>query len=481
MYYSQDSTNDNLEIDSYKIDSIPHTTATEERALWRNYIKWRYIKRFLGSESVLDDIHEASAIVISQVIEEISNSHDLIVSLRHHSGLDELGDIVIEDAEDSVKYMTEVARLIFKHSEKKYNDESALSLQKTHRSETCCLKEILGSIFTDMLNNIAFGKGNPNLVYKITKEIGDDPADIKDQLYSLAINRELLPRSIIKIFNPDIPLKSLPSLIKSIPQDSFSDYVSHYYQPFVLGIKEKGEEAFNRIIESHLWLVVDIVNKHSDGDVDLPRDDLIQEGNLGLIEAAKRFNPTLSTRFMQYATWWIYQKIQRAIADQARIIRVPVHMIERIEEFHKVSQRLAQVYGREPTVQEIGQKMGMSSEKIREIIKVAQLPISLELPESDEEDSQLVDIVEDHDAISPIDTVASQLLMEQIDKVLSTLTYRQQRVIKLRFGLEDGRSRTLEEIGQEFKVTRERIRQIEDKALQRLRHPSRSRKLKDFL
>ena len=251
--------------------------------------------------------------------------------------------------------MTEVARLIFKHSEKKHEDGSADS---TDNSEICCLKELLGSIFSDMLDNIAFGKGNPNLVYKIIKETGDDLTDIKDRLYKLAVNRELLPQSIINIFNPNIPIKSLPSLIKSIPHDSFSDFASDYYQPFIQTIKVEGEKALNRIIESHLWLVENISNKYFYIEVGLPRDDLIQEGSLGLIEAAQRFNPTLSNRFMSYAPWWIYQKMNRAEADQGRTIRIPVHMIETLNNLRRVSQDLAQEYGREPSAEEIGRKVG---------------------------------------------------------------------------------------------------------------------------
>ncbi len=303
----------------------------------------------------------------------------------------------------------------------------------------------------------------------------DEDPDIKAQREKDPNAKEIdLEASISKTVAVDDPVRMYLKEIGKVPLLSAEEEVE------LAKRMEQGDEwAKQKLCEANLRLVVSIAKKYvGRGMLFL---DLIQEGNLGLIKAVDKFDYTKGYKFSTYATWWIRQAITRSIADQARTIRIPVHMVETINKLIRVSRQLLQENGREPTPDEIAEEMGITVEKVREILKIAQEPVSLETPIGEEEDSHLGDFIPDEDAPAPAEAAAFSMLKEQLVEVLNTLTEREQKVLKLRFGLEDGRARTLEEVGKEFDVTRERIRQIEAKALRKLRHPTRSKKLKDYL
>ena len=328
-----------------------------------------------------------------------------------------------------------------------------------------------GSISTnalcDIMEKYDTNANQIDYVYKSLAEAGIQIVD-EDQR-----DRELFEQALSDI-GLDDPVKMYLKDIGRVPLLSADEEVD-----LARRMQENDESAKKRLSEANLRLVVSIAKRYvGRGMLFL---DLIQEGNLGLMKAVEKFDYEKGFKFSTYATWWIRQSITRAIADQARTIRIPVHMVETINKLTRVQRVLLQEFGREPTPEEIAEKMGVTVERVREIQKIAQDPVSLETPIGEEEDSHLGDFIEDEKTTTPSDSVAFTMLKEQLLGVLDTLTPREEKVLRLRYGIDDGKPRTLEEVGKEFNVTRERIRQIEAKALRKLRHPSRSKKLKDFL
>ena len=339
------------------------------------------------------------------------------------------------------------------------------------------LYETLGNLGIEVLDSktekvqIDFSTGDDD----ITLDMDNLDGDLDDELKKEEdIEMDKLDLSLPKGISIDDPVRMYLKEIGKIPL-----LKPHEEVEFAKKMMEGDEIAKARLVEANLRLVVSIAKRYvGRGMLFL---DLIQEGNLGLIKAVEKFDYARGFKFSTYATWWIRQAITRAIADQARTIRIPVHMVETINKLIRVSRQLLQELGRDPKPEEIAKEMDMSEEKVREIMKIAQDPVSLETPIGEEEDSHLGDFIPDEDALAPAEAAAYSLLKDQIEEVLGSLNEREQKVLKLRFGLDDGRARTLEEVGKEFDVTRERIRQIEAKALRKLRHPSRSKKLRDYL
>lgn len=342
-------------------------------------------------------------------------------------------------------------------------------IDKGKKSGILTYKEIM-----DTLEDVDLSPDQIEKIYEILESMGIEVIGEADDFNPEQLLDEDIELSIPEGISIDDPVRMYLKEIGKVPLLSAEEEIFYAER-----IEEGDQEAKKKLAEANLRLVVSIAKRYvGRGMLFL---DLIQEGNLGLLKAVEKFDYRKGFKFSTYATWWIRQAITRAIADQARTIRIPVHMVETINKLIRVSRQLLQELGREPTPEEVAKEMNMEVEKVREIMKIAQEPVSLETPIGEEEDSHLGDFIPDDDAPAPAEAAAYTMLKEQLMDVLDTLTPREEKVLRLRFGLDDGRARTLEEVGKEFKVTRERIRQIEAKALRKLRHPSRSKKLKDYL
>jgi len=333
---------------------------------------------------------------------------------------------------------------------------------------------LISQEITDSFDDMEVNADQMDKLFEMFEEAGIDVVDDEKDISEVDYETEDIEISVPDGVSVDDPVRMYLKEIGKVPLLTVDEEIE-----LAKGMEQGDDECKRKLAEANLRLVVSIAKRYVGRGLQFL--DLIQEGNLGLIKAVDKFDYTKGYKFSTYATWWIRQAITRSIADQARTIRIPVHMVETINKYTRVSRQLVHELGRDPTPEEIAKEMNMTEDKVREIMKINQDPVSLETPIGEEEDSHLGDFIPDEDALAPADAAAFTLLKEQLMSVLDTLTPREKKVLKLRFGLDDGRARTLEEVGKEFNVTRERIRQIESKALRKLRHPSRSKKLRDYL